>query len=196
MFVLLLTQALAADPDDGVAAVFGASVEMPAVRVRGNTLATGTWSQVPDALAVEIALAHYDIGTDDASVVKMIAYEGPRAQPRVRLTWVDLEDGFGREMADRSARHGCTPPALGGVWSGGNEIGVYATSEVPPGLVLVEHHPTIGALVGLAPGDTLTVRDVRRNGGLLRETVTVARESGSLIVRRGTDRERLCYTTE
>ena len=58
--------------------------------------------------------------------------------------------------------------------------------------MIVDNHPTIGALVALSPGDSVTVTNVRKSGNLMREWVEVKRDSGSLTVDRKPGSERIC----
>jgi hypothetical protein len=184
--LLSIAHALAGEPDDGVAAAVGVRVDMPAM----HTVApSGVWRQVPDAIAVETALATYRIGADDASVVTaQVDGEG------ARIHRLDLGDGAEQDLAARHAKHVCTRGVSSGLWNGGPEIRVFeARQGRAPGLVMVDGDPKIGALVALAPGDRVDVRDVRRDGVLMREVVRVQRAGGAFVVDRDELSERFCY---
>jgi hypothetical protein len=51
----------------------------------------------------------------------------------------------------------------------------------------------VSALVALAPGDSVTVTNLSRDGTILREWVSVSRASGSLVVDRQPKGERICW---
>jgi len=94
----------------------------------------------------------------------------------------------------------CTSTVDGGVWSGGANVMTYDPTEGredevanSPGFMLVADNPAIGALVSLSPGDSVTVMNMKREGKLLREVVSVTRPSGTVSVERDHEGERICY---
>jgi hypothetical protein len=201
---LLVKVALAHDPppvESGFVADIGVQVEMPPVVVHGSILGTGIWSGVPDAMALEIALTAHNIPTEDASLVSAAPTVDADGTSHVRLAWVDLGDGTERfAVQRRGTGRVCTAKTVGGFWEGGHEVLVYAPSSAwaaenlsTPAFVLIDDNPRVGALVSLAPGETLTVRDLRREGLLWRELVTVSRKKGSLVLDRQDGVEQLCF---
>lgn len=188
-------------PDTGAVADLGISVEMAPVYVKGSVLGTGIWSGVPDAMALEIALTAHNIPTEDASMVSAAPWLDAAGNERVRLAWVDLGDGTERLAVERKAGGKvCTARSQGGFWRGGQQVMVYNPSSAwaaenlsAPAFVLVDDNPRIGALVSLAPGETLTVRDLRRDGLLWREMLRVDRKQGALLLDRQDGFEQLCY---
>lgn len=200
----LLSFAHAADPppaETGLVADVGVTVEMAPVFVKGSVLETGIWSGVPDAMALEIALTEHHIPTRDASLLSAAPHVDADGETRVRLAWVDLGDGTERLAVERKGGgKACTARSQAGFWTGGHQVMVYAPSSAwaaenlsAPAFVLVEDNPSIGALVSLAPGETLTVRDLRRDGLLWREVVRVDRRKGALVLDRADGYEQLCY---
>ncbi len=200
----LLSVAAAGDlpvPDTGLVADVGIMVEMAPLRVVGSVLGTGIWSGVPDAMAVEIALTTHHIPTEDASLLSASTSIDSGGVPRVRLTWVDLGDGTERMAVERKGSGKlCTNRSQASFWSGGHEVMVYAPSSAwaaenqsAPAFVIVDDNPRIGAMVSLAPGESVTVRGLRKDGLLWRETVRVDRKLGALILDREGGLEQLCY---
>jgi hypothetical protein len=150
---------------------------------------------VPDPTGVELALATFHVPLDRARVVSAQEVDG-----NVVIVMTDLEDGKVRTLRTSRAGRVCTPATPNLLWTGGQQIKVYAAApgdldrvRGTPALVLVDEDPNIGAVVSLAPGDRVLVRGTRRDGLLLRETVTVLRPSGSITVERDEERERFCY---
>lgn len=199
----LLPVALAGTPaapqDDGVAAAVGVRVEMSPVFVRGGVIDKGVWGRIPDPSGLEVALAQFNVAVEDAAVIQVAVVEEER-HTAYRIDRVDLGEGSVQEMAGGRRGQICTPVTRGGIWNGGNEIRVFPASRDNearvrdvPAMIMIEDHPYIGAMVALSPGDVVTVRDVRRRGVLMRETVTVERPSGDLVVERDELRERVCF---
>lgn len=150
---------------------------------------------IPDPLGVELALANFHVPMDRARVIS-VQHDGERAV----LVMTDLQDGRARTLRTRRSGRICTPATVNLLWTGGQQIKVYAAAPTDiervrstPALVLVDQDPNIGAVVALAPGDHALVRGTRRAGLLLKETVTVERPSGSITVERIEERERFCY---
>ena len=156
-------------------------------------LTAEVWRQVPDGMAVEIALVQHRIDRQDAALVA-----GTAAPVGHQLDWIALEDG-----AQRSGRQGtgriCTPVEEG-VWHSGGDLAFYEPTRTQldavrarPGMLIIDGDPEIGALVSLAPGDTATVREFRRGGRLVRESVEVARATGRMRVERTPAGDRMCF---
>jgi hypothetical protein len=144
-------------------------------------------------MAVEIALVQHRIDRQDAALVA-----GSDVRVGHQLDWIALEDG-----TQRSGRQGrgriCTPVAEG-VWNGTGDLVFYEPTPTQldavrarPGMLLIDGDPEVGALVSLAPGDTATVRELRRDGRVVRESVEVARDAGRVRVERSSAGDRLCF---
>lgn len=201
--IWLLPLALAADPaegDDGLAAAIGVRVDMSATFVRGGVIARDVWGKVPDPSAVELALAQHAVAVEDAAVIEVVTRSKDGETVGARIDWIDLAEGSVQPMAEGRGKRVCTPSSRGGLWNGGDEIRVFAATDDAhgrvrdvPAMVMVEDHPRIGALVSLTPGDVVTVRDVRRRGVLMRETVTISRPTGDLVMERDELHERVCF---
>lgn len=183
--------------EDAVAVEIGVKVEMPVAYVTGTVLDHKSWSKVVDPSALELALTQFNIDIGDADVVSV---EPTTDGKRHRILWLDLGTGDSEQIAEGRGRRVCTDASRDGMWKGSEEIRIYAASEGgeaavrrAPGMVVVDDHPTIGAMVAMAPGDVVTVRDVRRRGVLMRELVTVTRPSGELTLERNELRERMCW---
>lgn len=190
------------DPGGGSSASATATIEMEPLLVRGSVIPTGVWSGIPDATALEIALTEHDIPTTKTSWISATPVAVGEHAGRVRLAWVDLADGNERLAVERKVTGGrvCTARTRGGYWEGGPQVLFYTPSsswaaehQDAPAFVLVADDPTIGALVSLAPGESMTVRGLRRDGLLWRQIVTVARDKGSLVFDREDGFEQICY---
>ncbi|MFZ5478812.1 MAG: hypothetical protein ACOZNI_18715 [Myxococcota bacterium] len=196
--LLWVSAAHAGEPSDaldGAAAGDAVRVEMPSAFQRRAVLDEEAGLAVPDAIGIEMVLAQYGISVERAAVV-----QATRADGDVVIDWVELDDGSRSELTRARGGVVCSPASRKALWEGGAEIRVFAASpgaaeavRAHPGLVMIEDHPHIGALVALAPGDQVTVRDVRRHGLLWEETVTIERPGGSLQMQRRELRERVCW---
>jgi hypothetical protein len=200
---ILLSVAHAADPEspapDAVASRDALEVEMPAVHVRATPGGVTPWRRLPDGMAAEMALAGAGVSPDDASVITV-----DREPDHTRVAWTELTTGDVRLRVERpSTETVCTALVRGGIWSGSGSVQVYQPTPGREeavhndlGFLLVEDHPTVGALVSLAPGDSVTVTNARRNGELLHEWVEVKRPAGVVTVDRKPQGERICYSAD
>lgn len=194
MLHLLLALAHA---DDLAVADLTLELEMPAVRVDASPGGRSPWQSLPDGMAAELALTRYGIPLGDASVLTV---EHP--ENRTRLDWTELATGDIRMRVEKPGhREVCTTNLRGTLWAGSVGVAVYEPTRgrddalrTAPGLLLVEDHPTIGALVSLTPGDSVTVSNVRRDGVILREWMELDRAGEQLRVERSPDSERICYS--
>lgn len=183
-------------PVSVVAAGTELEVEMPAVQIRAAPAGLTPWRTLPDGMAAEMALAAHGVDVEDASVVRVDDEGG-----HTRLSWTELASGEMKLRADKPhAASVCTATIRGGIWSGSGSVAVYSPTSGREdavtnslGFLLVEDHPTVGALVALAPGDSVTVVNVRRKGELVHEWVEVNRKAGKVSVDRRPAGERICY---
>jgi len=198
MVLFLIHSAVAADPVfvTAVATRDTLEVEMPSVHVRATPGGITPWRRLSDGMAAELALAGAGVDPQDASVITV-----DRGEDRTRVAWTELTTGDVRLRVDRpSGSTVCTAMVRGGIWSGAGSVEVYQPTPGREeavrndlGFLLVEDHPELGALVALAPGDSVTVTNERRDGVLLHEWVTVQRPSGKVVVDRKSQGERICY---
>lgn len=193
--LLALTVSAFADVLPAVALSMDLEIEMPAVNIIATPDGATPWRRLSDGMGAEIALARYGIDISDASIVSV-----ERGETHTRLDWTELESGQVRLRVDKpNASRICTASLGGRIWTGSGSVGVYAPTagreeavSQDLGFMIVDDHPTIGALVALSPGDSVTVTNVRKNGNLMREWVEVKRDSGSLTVDRKPGSERIC----
>lgn len=196
MILLPLSVALsAAPPVQVVASNTSLEVEMPSMEVRATPHGGTPWRRVVDGMAAEMAMAAYGIDPVDASVVRV-----ERESGRTRLSWTELDDGDVRlSLNSRDSGDVCTSK-VSGISGGGGEVVPYAPTagreadvHADLGFLVVDDHPTVGALVAMSPGDTVTVTTLKKDGALLREWVSVARAGGSVVIDRGERGERICW---
>lgn len=196
MLLALSLSAFAADPAvPAVASSMELEVDMPAVNIVATPGGASPWRRLSDGMGAELALALHGIDVEDASVVSVEHNSG-----RTRIGWAELSTGDIRMQVEKADAHTvCTASVAGRIWSGNGAVGVYAPTlgredavSHDLGFMIVEDHPTIGALVSLAPGDSVTVTNVRRNGALIHEWVKVTRGNGSVTVDRTPSGERIC----
>lgn len=172
-------------------------VEMPAVQIRAAPPGFTPWRNLADGMAAEIAMEAHGVRVEDASIVKVDLDDG-----KARLSWTELGSGEMKLRTERPmAGNVCTATVRGGIWSGSGAVVAYSPTAgreeavgANLGFLLVEDHPRVGALVALAPGDAVTVVNVRRRGELLREWVAVSRKTGTVTVDRRPSGERICFT--
>lgn len=198
MLLVLSISAFAADPPlPAVASSMELEVDMPAVNIVASPGGASPWRRLPDGMGAELALALHGIDVEDASVVSVEQRDG-----RTRIDWTELNTGDVRMRVEKaSATTVCTASVAGRIWSGSGAVAVYAPTAGREdavshdlGFMIVEDHPSIGALVALAPGDSVTVTNARRKGTLIHEWVEVTRASGSVTVDRTPSGERICTT--
>ncbi len=196
MLLFLTVSAFAFDDVlPAVASSMDLEIEMPAVNIIATPDGATPWRRLSDGMAAEFALAKHGINISDASIVSV-----ERGETHTRLDWTELESGQVRLRVDKpNASRICTASLSGRIWAGSGSVGVYAPTagreeavSQDLGFMIVDNHPTIGALVALSPGDSVTVTNVRKSGNLMREWVEVKRDSGSLTVDRKPGSERIC----
>jgi hypothetical protein len=197
MVTLLLSLARADDQAPPVAvAMQDMEVEMPSMEVRATPGGRSPWRRIVDGMAAEMAMAAHGIDPVNAAVVRVENDEG-----RTRLSWTELDDGDVRLSVDRrSASDTCTAPVRGGLWNATGDVVAYAPTagreadvHADLGFLVVDDHPTVGALVALAPGDSVTVTHLRKEGAVLHEWVAVSREGGSVVIDRQARGVRICW---
>jgi hypothetical protein len=197
MLLLLLHAALADDPPvQLVASGNTLEVEMPSMEVRATPDGRTPWRRLVDGMAAEMAMAANGVDTVDASVVR-----AERQGEGVRLSWTELDDGDVRLSVARSSTSDlCTANGRPRIWNNTGRIVAYAPTpgreadvHADLGFIVVEDHPTVGALVALAPGDSVSVTTLTRQGEVLHEWVSVAREGGSVVIDRANRGERICW---
>ncbi len=177
-------------------AALSLEVEMPEVEVRATPGGRQVYATLPDVMGAEMALERYGIDPRDASVISVSIDD-----EATRLDWSELQGGDVRLRVQKGGQRSlCTSTVDGGVWSGGSNVVIYDPTDgredevaAAPGFMLVEDNPAIGALVSLSPGDSVTVMNLKREGKLLREVVSVTRPSGRVSVERAHDGERICF---
>lgn len=163
----------------------------------GGWLADGGVVTMPDAIGAEAALTRFDVDTRQATVVSAAVHRSLGKQPRVRIRRVRLGTGGVASSAELRGLSRCTD--VGDVdWTSGPGLRVEATGlgtsdPSSASVVLVEGNPRIGALVMLVPGDTTEIREVRRSGHLLRESLTVRHGEDVMALRREGDRREVCH---
>ncbi|MDP2315111.1 MAG: hypothetical protein Q8P41_19585 [Pseudomonadota bacterium] len=176
----------------------------------GDVVTGGAWivdggmGAVPDALWAEAELVSYEVTAGQASLVSADIRARPAsalgtgdAGPRLRIKRVNLGDA--EVTASRGVRGTSACADVDNVdWTGGAGLRVEAAAlgTSDPGtasVVLVDANPWLGALVLLAPGDTAEVRELRRDGRMIRESLTVQRAGGGIALRRDGDRSRVCH---
>ena len=172
---------------------------------------TRGYGAVDDATGLEVAFALHGVdawravllsATPGASVA-IDAIDAKRGHPpaatgvvrRVRMR--DGGDVLTGAIDDKTL---CSP-LEDGFWSGA-EVRVLAARPppdraFPSAVIVLDDHPELGALVLLAPGDSVETRAVSRRGVRLRETLSVRHAaSGVLELRRAADRQTVCFKTE
>lgn len=201
VLTLLFPVALAADPpsptSSAVASRDALEVDMPAVHVRATPGGLTPWRRLADGMATEMALAGAGVDPEDASVITV-----DRTPDRTRVAWTELTTGDVRlHVEKKSTETVCTSLVRDGIWTGSGSVQVYQPTpgreeavSADLGFLLVEDHPSVGALVSLAPGDSVTVTNARRGGQLLHEWVEVKRPAGTVMVDRRPQGERICYS--
>lgn len=163
----------------------------------GGWLADGGIVTMPDAVGAEAALTRYEVDTRQATVVSAAVHRALGKQPRVRIRRVRLGSGGVASSSDLRGLTRCTD--VGDVdWTSGPGLRVEATGlgtsdPSSASVVLVEGNPRIGALVMLVPGDTAEIREVRRDGLLLRESLTVRHGEDVMALRREGERREVCH---
>lgn len=197
--MLLLLSALAVAGDDipqAVASNNSMEVEMPSMEVRATPDGRTPWRRIVDGMAAELVMAAYGIDPVDASVVRAENEDG-----ETRLSWTELDDGDVRlSVRKRAQGELCTSSVRPAIWVGRGEVVPYEPTagreedvHNDNAFLVVQEHPTVSALVALAPGDSVTVTNLSRDGTILREWVSVSRAGGSLVVDRQPKGERICW---
>ena len=177
-------------------AAMSLEVEMPELEVRATRGGRAMYASLPDIMGAELALERYGVAPGDASVIRVTMTAGG-----TELDWSELSTGDVKLRVHKEGERSlCTATVDTGIWSGGSGVMIYDPSEGradevsrSPGFMLVDDNAAIGALVSLAPGDAVTVMDLRRDGKVLREVVSVSRPSGTVRVERAHDGERICF---
>ncbi|MES2640765.1 MAG: hypothetical protein V4850_14815 [Myxococcota bacterium] len=163
----------------------------------GGWLAEGGLVTIPDAMGAEAQLTHYEVDAGQASVVSASVHDSIDERPRVWIHRVALGHGGVTSSTELRGMASCTN--VGDVdWTSGEGLRVEATGlgttdPSSASVVLVEGNPRIGALVMLVPGDTAEVREVRRGGHLLRESLTVRHGEDVMALRREGRRREVCH---
>jgi hypothetical protein len=180
-----------------------AAVRFPGAPPRVGFLDPGGWLAedglvtMPDAVGAEAHLTHYEVDTGQASIVSASVRTSAGQRPRVWIHRVALGDGGVTSSTELRGMSTCTN--VGDVdWTSGEGLRVEATGlgtsdPSSASVVLVEGNPRIGALVMLVPGDTAEVREVRRGGHLLRESLTVRHGEDVMALRREGRRREVCH---
>jgi hypothetical protein len=169
---------------------------------------TRGYGAVDDATGLEVAFALH--GVDAGRAVLLSATPGasvaidaksgstPAATAVVRR--VRMQDGGDVLTGALDEKTSCSP-LEDGFWSGA-EVRVLAARPppdraFPSAVIVLDDHPELGALVLLAPGDSVETRAVSRRGVRLRETLSVRHAaSGVLELRRAADRQTVCFHAE
>lgn len=200
MLLLLTTLALADDEAvQVVASSMPLEVEMPSMEVRATPDGRTPWRRIVDGMAAEMAMATYGIDPVNASVVR-----AEHADGSTRLSWTELDDGDVRLSVNRPTHDAvCSASVRPQLWVGRGAVVPYfptagreAEVHADHAFLVVEDHPNVSALVALAPGDSVTVTNLVKNGDILREWVAVTREGGSVVVDRQQKGERICWQAE
>ncbi len=163
----------------------------------GGWLAESGLVMVPDAVGTEAALTLYGVDTDQASVMSADVRSDGRRE-RVHIQRVSLGNGRVTDAAEVGTAAACADMDTFD-WNGGAGLRVHATAlgtsdPSSPSVVLIDGNPRIGALVMLVPGDTVEIRETRRDGRLLRERLTVKHGEDVMEMRReGARRQQVCH---
>lgn len=197
MLLLLTTLAMA---DDAAVQVVASNMllelEMPSMEVRATPDGHTPWRRLVDGMAAEMAMATYGVEPVDASVVRAEHHAGA-----TRLSLTELDDGDVRLSVSRPTHDSvCSAIVRPQLWLGRGAVVPYfptsgreADVHADHAFLVVEDHPSVSALVALAPGDSVTVTNLTKDGTILREWVAVTREGGSVVVDRHAKGERICW---
>ncbi|MFN7142437.1 MAG: hypothetical protein ACK4YP_01575 [Myxococcota bacterium] len=157
-------------------------------------IAADALPDVADPTGVEAIFHRYGVDTDDTALVSAASYAPSPTRRRVRVRRENLGNGDVSERLDLRPVRNCA--AAGDAWgTGALRLHTVAAPEAPapdPAMVLVKDNPRIGSLVIMLPGDTVEIREVRRNGRLVTKSVVVHRRAERLELRRAGDRAWIC----
>ncbi|MDP2309170.1 MAG: hypothetical protein Q8P18_24315 [Pseudomonadota bacterium] len=162
----------------------------------GGWLAEGGLVTMPDAVGAEATLTRFQVDTGQASVVSADVRRAAGERPRIRIRRVRLGNGG---LTSSGELRGDNCMDVGEVdWTGGRGLQVETTGSgtsdpSSASVVLVDGNPSIGAFVMLVAGDTAEVREVRRDGALLRESLTVRHGADVMALRREGERREVCH---
>lgn len=176
---------------DAMVAPWNARIDAPAPRfVDGEA-----WRHLPDPMETELALMRYGVDPASATLFTVQSYTAPDSSLHTRILRAGLTDRRVREIADRRARSVCIDTGEN-PWSGPGIVHTYPTLGSTSGfasVVTVEGNAAVGTLVPVGAGDTVVVHELRLNGRLLRETMTVRRPHATLVLYRLPRRQGICY---